>query len=152
LARQIKGVYKVKSPGLKPLHERARQMIARLESFSIQHVRREENEAADRLANQTLDRVEQRAGHRGVAAPPPAPLPSRRGESRAGHKAVVVPLAPLPLWGSGSGAGEQSPDNAAKISEPLRATAAFHKGLLEPQGQLPLVEGEIVDLEIYRKE
>lgn len=55
LVRQIKGIYKVKNPGLQPLHERARQLIARLESFSIRHVYREENRAADRLANETLD-------------------------------------------------------------------------------------------------
>jgi probable phosphoglycerate mutase len=58
LARQIEGVYKVKSPGLKPLHARARQMIARLESFSIQHVPRERNYEADQLANQALDAAE----------------------------------------------------------------------------------------------
>ena len=55
LARQIQGVYKVKSPDLKPLHERARSAIARLESFSIQHVRREHNREADKLANKVLD-------------------------------------------------------------------------------------------------
>ena len=68
LARQIEGVYKVKSPGLKPLQQRAQQMIARLESFSIQHVPREQNREADRLANQALDgggaRVENGPGRR----------------------------------------------------------------------------------------
>jgi hypothetical protein len=34
----------------------------------------------------------------------------------------------------------------------LRASATFHKGLLEPHGQLSLFEGEVVDLEIHRKE
>lgn len=55
MARQIQGVYKVKSPDLKPLFERARSAIARLESFSIEHVRREHNREADRLANLALD-------------------------------------------------------------------------------------------------
>lgn len=55
MARQIEGRYKVKSPDLKPLFERARQMILRLEYFSIRHVPREQNAAADRLANQALD-------------------------------------------------------------------------------------------------
>ena len=58
LARQIQGVYKVRSLDLKPLHERARSAIARLESFSIQHVRREQNSEADRLANLALDGAE----------------------------------------------------------------------------------------------
>ena len=65
LTRQIEGTYKVKSPDLKPLHERARQMIARLEKFSIEHVPREQNREADRLANQALD-----AAERGMTGPP----------------------------------------------------------------------------------
>jgi ribonuclease HI len=55
MARQIQGAYKVKSPDLKPLYERARSAIARLESFSIEHVRREHNREADKLANLALD-------------------------------------------------------------------------------------------------
>jgi probable phosphoglycerate mutase len=56
LVRQVQGIYKVKSPDLKPLHDRARERIARLESFSIRHVYREENRHADRLANRAMDR------------------------------------------------------------------------------------------------
>jgi len=56
LVRQILKQYKVKSGGLRPLHDRAQEMIGRLNSFSIAHVRREENRDADRLVNQTLDR------------------------------------------------------------------------------------------------
>jgi probable phosphoglycerate mutase len=55
MARQIQGAYKVKSPDLKPLFERARSAIAQLESFSIEHVRREHNREADKLANLALD-------------------------------------------------------------------------------------------------
>ena len=55
LVRQIRGEYKVKSDGLKPLHERAGELIARLESFRISHVPREQNRDADRLVNETLD-------------------------------------------------------------------------------------------------
>lgn len=55
LARQLQGTYKVKSPELKALYNRARDLIAQLEWFAIQHVRREENAMADGLANQALD-------------------------------------------------------------------------------------------------
>jgi ribonuclease HI len=55
LVRQLEGRYKVKSPDLKPRFERAREMIARLESFRIRHVPRSQNAEADRLANQALD-------------------------------------------------------------------------------------------------
>jgi len=55
LVRQMEGVYKVKSPDLKPLHARARALVAQLESFSVHHVPRAQNREADRLANAALD-------------------------------------------------------------------------------------------------
>jgi len=58
LVRQIQGSYKVKSADLKLLHQQARQMIERLESFAIEHVRREHNREADRLVNKALDAAE----------------------------------------------------------------------------------------------
>lgn len=57
LVRQMQGRYKVKSADLRPLHERARKLAARLDFFSIQYIPRAENQAADRLANQALDRT-----------------------------------------------------------------------------------------------
>jgi probable phosphoglycerate mutase len=103
MARQISGRYKVRSPGLRPLHEKAQAMIARLESFSIRHVLREHNREADRLANQALDDAEA-----GIAPPATAP---RAASPRASNPApaeplrtaaifqrgVLKPLAPLPL-------------------------------------------------------
>jgi ribonuclease HI len=62
MARQLEGRYKVKSRDLKPLFERARGMILRLEHFSIRHVPREQNAEADRLVNQALDAVSAGAG------------------------------------------------------------------------------------------
>jgi len=56
LVRQIRGQYKVKSPGLIEPYQRARQMIAQLDWFSIQHVLREKNMEADRLANAAMDK------------------------------------------------------------------------------------------------
>src|SRR5208337_190594 len=55
MAQQISGRYKVRSPDLKPLYDKAQAMIARLEAFSIRHVYREQNREADRLANQAMD-------------------------------------------------------------------------------------------------
>jgi probable phosphoglycerate mutase len=74
LVRQVQGRYKVKSPNLQPLHERARGMIARLEVFSIEHVPRERNREADRLANQALDDAEVGAGLRPAPTNTPAVL------------------------------------------------------------------------------
>lgn len=55
LVRQMQGVYKVKSPDLKPLQERAAKLTRQLQYFAIEHVRRELNKDADALANVALD-------------------------------------------------------------------------------------------------
>jgi ribonuclease HI len=55
LVRQMRGHYKVKSPDLRPLFERAKKMSQTFESFRIDHVYREQNAEADALANEALD-------------------------------------------------------------------------------------------------
>ena len=55
VVKQIQGAYKVKKAGLKPLHAEARQALSAYESWSIRHVRREQNAEADRLVNEVLD-------------------------------------------------------------------------------------------------
>ena len=57
VVRQMSGQYRVKSEGLKPLFEEARETVSRLPAVRFTAVRREENAAADRLVNETLDRV-----------------------------------------------------------------------------------------------
>ena len=49
IVNQIKGLYKVKHPDLRPLHERAKKQAATLETFTIQYVPREQNRDADDL-------------------------------------------------------------------------------------------------------
>ncbi len=56
MVKQINGQYKVSSPSLKELHERAMQLIDQLDCFEIGHVLREKNREADRLANLAMDR------------------------------------------------------------------------------------------------
>lgn len=56
LVRQIKGIYKVKNAALQDLHARAKELIAKLDWFSIGHVLRGQNEEADRLANAAMDK------------------------------------------------------------------------------------------------
>lgn len=55
LVKQMKGVYRVKSPGLQPLYEEARALVRRIGRVTFQHVRRELNKDADRLANEAMD-------------------------------------------------------------------------------------------------
>ena len=56
MVRQMNGVYKVRSPELRPLYEEARRLSRKLQWFRIEHVRREKNADADRLANEAMDR------------------------------------------------------------------------------------------------
>jgi ribonuclease HI len=55
MIRQLEGAYRVKTPGLKPLYEEARALLAGFEEVRLVHVPREENEAADALVNAALD-------------------------------------------------------------------------------------------------
>lgn len=57
LVRQVNGIYRVKHPNLKPLHAQVKALVARLHSFSIRHIPREENTEADAAANRALDDV-----------------------------------------------------------------------------------------------
>jgi ribonuclease HI len=55
IVRQVKGEYKVKDATLRELHGEVRKALRPFESWSIRHVRREQNAEADRLVNQVLD-------------------------------------------------------------------------------------------------
>lgn len=53
--RQLTGRYKVRNPGLMPLHKRVLDLLRRFDNVSVAHVPRERNKDADRLANEALD-------------------------------------------------------------------------------------------------
>jgi ribonuclease HI len=55
VVRQVKGEYRVKDAGLRELHGRVMQALDPFERWSIRHVPREENAAADRIVNDVLD-------------------------------------------------------------------------------------------------
>jgi ribonuclease HI len=77
LVRQIKGIYKVKNSTLQELHGRAKELIAQLDWFSIDHALREHNREADDLANQAMDKGMGRTSTavRVAAGDSPAPTP-----------------------------------------------------------------------------
>lgn len=54
--KQMRGEYKVKHPNLKPLAEQAHQRTKLFSTVSFVHVPREQNKAADALANAAMDR------------------------------------------------------------------------------------------------
>jgi probable phosphoglycerate mutase len=75
MVKQMKGQYRVNSPELRPHYEEARRRIPQLDHFQIQHVLREKNRHADRLANLAMDRGTGKAPAASPAAglSPPAP-------------------------------------------------------------------------------
>jgi ribonuclease HI len=62
MVKQMEGLYKVKSPGLRPLWEQARRLAARLDRFEMRHTLRGGNQEADRLANEAMDKGTGRQG------------------------------------------------------------------------------------------
>jgi ribonuclease HI len=72
LVRQIKGIYKVKNTTLQELYGRAKELIAQLDWFSVQHVLRESNREADGLANAAMDKGAGRTRPSEQSSPPPA--------------------------------------------------------------------------------
>jgi ribonuclease HI len=129
LVRQMQGRYKVKSPDLKPLHERATKLARALHTFRIEHVMREQNGDADRLANAALDATSGRSGRTELAERPGA----------GGHTGPRVdPLGPQ---------GRLAPAHTHRVR------AHYVKGVLVPFEPLNLPEGAEVffDLRIPEK-
>ena len=99
LVRQMRGQYKVKSPELRPLYERARKMAQTFDSFKIEHVYREQNAEADALANEALDETSGRppaTPKLDANAPKPQAAPARKVRARF-RNGALVPLDPLDL-------------------------------------------------------
>lgn len=55
IIEQMKGNFKVKNAGLKPLFENAKNICDNFVKVSFTHVHREKNKVADELANQAMD-------------------------------------------------------------------------------------------------
>jgi ribonuclease HI len=104
IVNQMKGLYKVRHPDLRPLHERAQKQASGLEAFTIQYVPREQNREADAAANAALDNT---GGVKPASASEPAKtINPARSEPRTSLSAprkirarfrdgVLVPAEPL---------------------------------------------------------
>lgn len=55
IVEQMRGNYKVKNEGLKPLHLQARMLVMQIGDVKFAHVPREQNKDADRLSNVGMD-------------------------------------------------------------------------------------------------
>src|SRR5579872_6750948 len=85
MVRQIKGIYKVNNAALRDLHARAKELIAKLDWFSIGHVLRGHNEEADHLANAAMDKAMGRVSQ----APSPASAPENISQARREFNGIV---------------------------------------------------------------
>jgi ribonuclease HI len=54
--KQMKGLYRVKNEGLKPLYQKARALADGFAEIKFDHTYRDGNELADKLANRAMDR------------------------------------------------------------------------------------------------
>jgi ribonuclease HI len=54
--KQMKGEYRVKNEGLRPLYEKATQLSRKFAGVKFTHVRREQNKLADKLYNRAIDK------------------------------------------------------------------------------------------------
>jgi hypothetical protein len=93
VCRQLTGRYKVKNAGLKPLFVRAQALLRQFDSVRSRTVRREDNCAADELANQAMD-FRTTVGEPVRPGPPlPRTRSSRRKNGRyaLGSKATSMP-------------------------------------------------------------
>ena len=55
MVKQMRGEYRVKNEGLRPLYDYALSLARRIETVEYRHVKRAHNEIADRLVNEALD-------------------------------------------------------------------------------------------------
>jgi len=131
MVKQIRGQYKVKSPELRPLFERARKMVQSLESFRIDHVYREQNAEADALANEAMDEAEGR--------PPRSATPAAKPS--AGPKAPIT-LAPKSVLSS---APKSASPQTAK-PEAHRFRARYRGGVLYLLEDVNLPDGDEVEV------
>jgi ribonuclease HI len=87
LVQQMKGRFKVRHPGLQPLHAKARLLTADIGHVTFEHVAREQNSWADRLANLAMD-GKTVASPQSAVASPQSPAANLRSP-------VVSPQAPV---------------------------------------------------------
>jgi ribonuclease HI len=104
MVKQLKGEYKVKNEGLKPLYLQAKDLLLNYKIVSIKHVYRSDNKRADELANEAMDRQE-------------SPVSSMDGVEAGGYDA-------------NSGDGGSVNDNPADNTPSTKGTGFHEQGTL----------------------
>ncbi len=96
MVKQMKGQYKVASPGLRPLWEEARRLAGKLDGFEISHTLRGGNKEADRLANEAMDRGMGKPAAGSVAPPAVQSAPSSLKQGSSGLRSPQPKHSPPP--------------------------------------------------------
>ncbi len=80
LTKQMVGQFKVRHRRLQPLHERATELVGRLDHVRFEHVPRDDNTEADRLANLAMDMDQEGQGptQRAATGEGPPTTPRKR--------------------------------------------------------------------------
>ncbi|MFZ0433226.1 MAG: ribonuclease HI family protein [Candidatus Acidiferrales bacterium] len=130
LVKQMQGRYKVRSPELRPLHERAVKIARQLQYFRIEHIYRELNAEADALANFALDQpggtpIERRG--------PGSILPPKIAPASVSPSSKAIPPA--------TPAAAPLPDPPARPVTIHGIRAKFVRGVLVPADTLDLPDG-----------
>jgi probable phosphoglycerate mutase len=115
MVKQMKGLYKVKNPGLIPLWEEAKRRAAKLDRFEMSHTLRGGNQEADRLANEAMDRGIGKKQGPGIREP-----------------------------GFGSAAPQYVSASLQKEAHPPKPTRQVFEGLVK-NGVIHLIDGELPD-------
>ncbi len=148
LVRQMEGRYKVKSPDLRPLHERAQKLARGLAYFAIEHVPREQNRDADALANVALDRTATVGPRAGGTAGAAGGTAGAAGGTLSGNSGALAAQSVT------RASRAPSSDTAASTNTPSRTRAQirarYSAGALHPLQALDLDEGEIVEIQIEK--
>jgi probable phosphoglycerate mutase len=115
MVKQMKGQYKVASPGLRPLYEQGRRLAARLEKFEMRHTLRGGNKEADLLANEAMDKGMGRT-------------PGQQSADAAGRRVSDAPLRPA----------------TKPAQSPVKPARQVIEGYVK-DGVVHLLEGELPD-------
>jgi ribonuclease HI len=59
MVRQLAGEYKIRAPHLKPLYHQVRRLLEPFESVEIEHISRQQNAEADKLARKAVEKARQ---------------------------------------------------------------------------------------------
>ena len=66
IINQLNGIYKITSPNLIPLYDAVKNYELYFNTITYNHVKREHNKVADKLANEALDNLQNRESHTSV--------------------------------------------------------------------------------------